>query len=191
MRTSAWPTCVRPSPATTGCSSCLPARSCASTCWDESADAEAGTVSFPSAGLAARDYDVVLTRGIEPDTVLARGPVSVVRPGAKPVLRTDGTAYGPGEPIIVTWKNAPAYRWDWLGVYKASAADPNVDYYLIWQYTGGAGSGTSAGSVNGTLTMDKDTVEGEPWPLPKGDYVLYYLLADGYEWVAKTEFRVK
>jgi endonuclease/exonuclease/phosphatase (EEP) superfamily protein YafD len=158
---------------------------------DEAAEAEAGIITFPSAGLAARDYDVVLTRVAEPDTVLARGLVSVVRPGAKPVLRTDGTAYGPGEPILVTWKNAPAYRWDWLGVYKASAADPNVDSYLIWQYTGGAGSGTSAGSVNGTLTMDKDTVEGEPWPLPKGDYVLYYLLADGYEWVAKTEFRVK
>ena len=39
--------------------------------------------------------------------------------------------------------------------------------------------------------MDKNTVEGEPWPLPTGDYVLYYLLADGYEWVARTEFRVK
>ena len=38
------------------------------------------------------------------------------------------------------------------------------------------------------MTMDKDTVEGEPWPLPTGDYVLYYLLADGYEWVARTEF---
>jgi hypothetical protein len=76
-------------------------------------------------------------------------------------------------------------------VYKASAADPNVDYYLIWQYTGGAGSGTSAGSVTGTLTMDNDTVEGGPWPLHRGWYVLYYLLADGYKWVAKTEFRVK
>jgi exonuclease III len=158
---------------------------------EESADSEAGTVTFASTSLRPGDYDVVLTRGIEPDTVLARGTVSVVRPGAKTVLRTDGTAYGPGEPIIVAWKNAPAYRWDWLGVYKKGAADPNVDYYLIWQYTGGAGSGTSAGSVAGTLTMDKDTVEGSPWPLPEGDYVLYYLLADGYKWVARTEFRVK
>ena len=155
------------------------------------AGATAGTVTFSRPMLRPRDYDVVLTRGIEPNTVLARGRVSVVRPGAKPVLRTDGTAYGPGEPIIVTWQNAPAYRWDWLGVYKKGAADPNVDSYLIWQYTGGAGSGTSAGSVSGTLTLDKDTVEGSPWPLPKGDYVLYYLLADGYKWVAKTEFRVK
>ena len=125
------------------------------------------------------------------DEVQARAPFWVQKPGAKPILTTDSTAYGSGEPIIVTWKNAPANRWDWIGVYKAGAADPNVDSYLIWQYTGGAGSGTSAGTVAGTLTMDKDTVEGEPWPLPTGDYVLYYLLADGYEWVAKTEFRVK
>ena len=91
----------------------------------------------------------------------------------------------------MTWKNAPANRWDWIGVYKKGAADPNVDSYLIWQYTGGAGSGTSAGTVAGTMTMDKGTVEGEPWPLPPGRYVMYYLLADGYKWVAKTEFRVK
>jgi endonuclease/exonuclease/phosphatase family metal-dependent hydrolase len=159
--------------------------------FDESVDALAGTVSFASTSLRPGDYDLVLTRGIDPDTVLARGSVSVVKPGARPVLRTDGTAYGSGEPIVVTWKNAPAYRWDWLGVYKASAADPNVDSYLIWQYTGGAGSGTSAGAAAGTLTMDEGTVEGGPWPLPKGDYVLYYLLADGYKWVARTEFRVK
>ena len=135
------------------------------------------------------DYEALLV-GAD-GSVAARAPLWVQKPGAKPVLSTDSTAYGPGEPIVVTWKNAPANRWDWIGVYKKGAADPNVDYYLIWQYTGGAGSGTSAGTVAGTMTMDKETIEGEPWPLPEGDYVLYYLLADGYEWVAKTEFRVK
>jgi endonuclease/exonuclease/phosphatase (EEP) superfamily protein YafD len=158
---------------------------------EESVEGSAGTVTFPTAGLSPRDYDLVLTRGVEPETALARGRVSVVRPGAKPVLRTDSTAYSRGEPIVVTWKTAPAYRWDWLGVYRRSAADPAVDSYLIWQYTGGAGSGTSAGAPSGTLTMNGRTVEGSPWPLRTGHYVLYYLLADGYEWVAKTEFRVK
>ena len=135
------------------------------------------------------DYEVLLV-GAD-DEVQAQAPLWVQKPGAKPILTTDRTAYASGEPISVTWKNAPANRWDWLGVYKAGEADPNVDYYLIWQYTGGAGSGTSAGTVAGTMTMDKDTIEGEPWPLPSGEYVLYYLLADGYDWVAKTEFRVK
>jgi endonuclease/exonuclease/phosphatase family metal-dependent hydrolase len=148
-----------------------------------------GPVEIATQALDPGDYEVLLM-GAD-DEVQARAPLWVQKPGAKPILTTDSTAYASGEPIVVTWKNAPANRWDWIGVYKAAAADPDVDYYLIWQYTGGAGSGTSAGTVAGTMTMDKDTVEGEPWPLPAGDYVLYYLLADGYDWVAKTEFRVK
>ncbi len=148
-----------------------------------------GSLELATQALGPGDYEVLLVGA--GDEVQARAPLWIQKPGAKPILTTDSTAYGSAEPIIVTWKNAPANRWDWIGVYEKGADDPNVDSYLIWQYTGGAGSGTSAGTVSGTLTMDKSTVEGEPWPLPTGDYVLYYLLADGYEWVAKTEFRVK
>ena len=149
----------------------------------------AGSAQIATQTLSPGDYEVLLVGA--GDEVRARAPFWVQKPGARPILRTDGTAYSAGEPIIVTWKNAPANRWDWVGVYKKGAADPNVDSYLIWQYTGGAGSGTSAGTVAGTLIMDKGTVEGAPWPLRPGRYVLYYLLADGYKWVAKTEFRVK
>ena len=148
-----------------------------------------GTVELDTRSFGPGDYEALLLDASH--VVRARAPFWVQKPGAKPILTTDSTAYASAEPIIVTWKNAPANRWDWIGVYKKGAADPNVDSYLIWQYTGGAGSGTSAGTVAGTLTMEKSTVEGEPWPLPAGDYVMYYLLADGYEWVAKTEFRVK
>jgi len=148
-----------------------------------------GSAQIATQALSPGDYEVLLVGA--GDEVQARAPFWVQKPGARPILTTDSTAYASAEPIIVTWKNAPANRWDWIGVYKKGAADPNVDSYLIWQYTGGAGSGTSAGTVAGTLTMEKSTVEGEPWPLPTGDYVMYYLLADGYEWVAKTEFRVK
>jgi hypothetical protein len=149
----------------------------------------AGELVVATQPLSPGDYEVLLV-GADGE-VQARAPLWVHEPGADPVLATDSTAYAPGEPIIVTWKNAPAYRWDWLGVYEESAADPDVDSYTLWQYTGGAGSGTSAGAAAGTLTLDGETAEGEPWPLPEGDYVLYYLLADGYEWVAKTSFSVK
>jgi exonuclease III len=148
-----------------------------------------GTVAFQGPLRGPGDYEVLLVGA--GDEVQARAPFWVQAPGAKPILRTDKRTYAVGEPIAATWKNAPANRWDWLGVYKAGAADPNVDYYLIWQYTGGAGSGTSAGTVAGTMTMQKGTVEGSPWPLPAGKYVLYYLLADGYEWVARTTFSVQ
>jgi len=80
--------------------------------------------------------------------------------GAKPGLTTYKRSYAAGEPIEVLWENAPANRWDWLGVYKASAADPMVDSYLIWQYMGGAASGTMAGPPAGALALD-DTAWGE------------------------------
>ena len=150
--------------------------------------AAAGSAQVPTQALDPGDYELLLVgAGGE---VQARAPFWVQASGSKPVLTTDKTTYSSGEPIIVTWKNAPANRWDWLGVYKAGAADPSVDYYLIWQYTGGAGSGTSAGTVAGSMTMEQGAVEGKPWPLPPGRYVLYYLLADGYETAAKTTFTV-
>jgi hypothetical protein len=150
--------------------------------------AASGSVQVPTQALDPGDYELLLV-GAD-NEIQARAPFWVQAPGSKPVLATDKTTYSPGEPIVVTWKNAPANRWDWLGVYKAAAADPTVDSYLIWQYTGGAGSGTSAGTVAGSMTMDKGTIEGKPWPLPPGRYVLHYLLADGYEAAAKTTFTI-
>ena len=54
-----------------------------------------------------------------------------------------------GEPIKVIWADCPANCWDWIGVYRASAADPNGDSYLIWAYTGIH----SAGSAGFTVTQ--------------------------------------
>lgn len=150
--------------------------------------AVSGSTSLITAGLMPGDYEVQLL-GAD-GSVQTRTPVWLQEKGAKPILTTDKASYAPGAPIVATWKNAPANRWDWLGVYKAAAADPNVDYYLIWQYTGGASSGTVAGPVAGSLTLDKGVVEGKPWPLPPGKYVLYYLLADAYKTAAKTTFTV-
>ena len=98
-----------------------------------------GSVELDTRALGPGDYEVLLVGAS--DEVQARAPFWVQKPGARPILTTDSTAYASAEPIIVTWKNAPANRWDWIGVYKKGAADPNVDYYLIWQYTGGAGLG--------------------------------------------------
>ena len=106
------------------------------------------------------------------------------------MLTTDAEEYTSGQPIVVTWKDAPAGRTDWIAVCKADAPDPND--FLIYQYTGGiSGSAYGAGGAtpDGTLTLDADTVIG-PWPLPPGKYVLYYLPNDGYEATAKTTFAV-
>ena len=152
-----------------------------------------GTVSFPTSGsFATSSGDTKLRVCLVHDEVdvVAETPVWVKPPGASVELATDKTTYASGEPIAVSWLNAPANRWDWLGVYKASAADPNVDYYLDWQYTSGAYSGSVHGMPAGSYTFDATHHEGSPWPLPPGRYVVYYLLADAYQQVARADFTV-
>jgi endonuclease/exonuclease/phosphatase family metal-dependent hydrolase len=145
-----------------------------------------GTVAIPTAGIKPGGYDAVLTTA--DGAVLARVPFWVRAKGAKTELTTDKRVYKAGEPIAVSWENAPANRWDWIGVYKAPA-NPANDSYLIWQYTGGATAGTLHGMPAGTLTLD-GTAQGEPWPLPAGKYQVFYLLADAYTPAAKVSFMV-
>lgn len=147
-----------------------------------------GVLTVDTSALQPGTYEAILL-GAD-GGVLAKVPFWLRAKDARVELTTDKPTYASGDPIVVTWADAPANRWDWIGVYKASAADPNVDWYLVWQYTGGAQSGTVHGMPAGTLTLQKDTIEGSPWPLPPGKYVAYYLLADAYESVAKAEFTV-
>jgi len=153
----------------------------------QTAGAADGKLTFATAALPPGAYSVALLG--EDGKELARAPFWLKARGAKVQLTTDKSAYAPGAPIIVSWQNAPANRWDWLGVYKAPA-DPANDYYLIWQYTGGASAGTVHGMPAGTLAMDGNTIAGSPWPLPPGEYQVLYLLADGYESVARASFTV-
>lgn len=155
---------------------------------EKAAAATDGRVTFDTAPLVPGAYEASLVG--EDGATLTSTPFWVRARGAKVQLTTDKRTYAVGEPIVVDWRDAPADRWDWLGVYKASAADPAVDYYLIWQYTGGAMAGTVHGMPAGALSMDGATSEGKPWPLPAGKYVVYYLLADAYEAVAHADFTV-
>lgn len=40
------------------------------------------------------------------------------------------------------------------------------------------------------LSDRRPAARGEPWPLPPGKYKVFYLLADGYRWVAGASFTV-
>jgi hypothetical protein len=95
-----------------------------------------------------------------------------------------------GEPIEVTWDDGPANRWDWIGVYEASAANPKQDDYLLWGYTGGHDAGALPPTVFGAMTMGPDS-QGRPWPLPPGDYRIHYLLADQYSSAGFVEVTVR
>ena len=120
---------------------------------------------------------------------MARVPFWLRAKHAKVQLTTDKQTYAAGEPITVSWTDGPANRWDWIGVYKASAADPNVDYYLIWDYTGLHASGTVPPQVDGSVTLG-DSSQGKPWPLLPGKYVVHYLLTDAYTSAGSATFTV-
>ena len=147
-----------------------------------------GTTSFETAGWDPGPYEVVLTDGDGAE--VARAPFYLRDPNARLELATDKRSYEHGEPIRVSWSDGPANRWDWLGVYEASASDPAADDYLVWAYSAGHAAGTVPPTTDGEATLGPAS-QGASWPLPSGDYVVHYLLADQYESAGSVEFRVR
>ena len=146
-----------------------------------------GSFDLDSIKLAPGGYDAVLLGGDGAE--LARVGLWVRDPNAAITVSTDKPTYAEGEPIVVGWTGGPANRWDWIGVYKADKADPKVDSYLVWNYTGLHGSGTVPPAVDGSVTMD-GSAQGAPWPLPPGDYVVHYLVTDRYRSIGSASFSV-
>ncbi len=146
-----------------------------------------GTVAVDTGRLAPGAYRVDLLDG---DDVVATNDL-VVRPkDAKVALTTDASTYAPGQPITVHWADGPANRWDWIGVYRAGAANPEKDDYLVWGYTGGHDAGALPPSTEGELVLGRDH-QGKPWPLPPGRYTAHYLITDQYTSVGSTSFTVR
>jgi endonuclease/exonuclease/phosphatase family metal-dependent hydrolase len=146
-----------------------------------------GTARFATKAWKPGRYDVVLSGSAGAE--VARVPFVLRGPRARLRVSTDRRTYARGRPIRVSWRRAPVNRWDWLGVYKASAQDPAQDDYLIWQYAAGHSAGTVPPKTHGHATLGAGS-QGKPWPLPPGDYVVHYLLADQYDSAAKARFRV-
>jgi Endonuclease/Exonuclease/phosphatase family len=147
-----------------------------------------GSFDVDTASLAPGGYDAVLMNG--DGTELARVGLSVRDPNAVIAVSTDASTYAEGEPIVVSWTGGPANRWDWIGVYEADKADPKVDSYLVWNYTGLHASGTVPPAVDGSVTMD-GSAQGGPWPLPPGRYVVHYLVTDRYRSIGSATFEVE
>ena len=146
-----------------------------------------GEVVLDTGGMDVGGYEAVLLDGEGGE--VARVPFWLRDPQAELQLSTDRRRYERDEPIEVEWADGPANRWDWLGVYEASASDPSTDDYLAWGYTGGHASGTVPPSTDGSATIGPES-QGSAWPLPPGDYVVHYLLADQYDSAGSTRFTV-
>jgi endonuclease/exonuclease/phosphatase family metal-dependent hydrolase len=149
---------------------------------------ERGTRTLDTSSMDPGSYEVVLVHG--EDDELARVSFWLRDPHAETEVSTDRRTYGRGEPIEVDWNDGPANRWDWVGVFTASAPDPGSDDYLIWEYTGRHASGTVPPRTGGSVTLGADA-QGGPWPLPPGHYIVHYLLADQYDSADSARFTVR
>jgi hypothetical protein len=147
-----------------------------------------GAERIKTRGWTPGAYDVVLSdaQGAE----IARVSLFLRAPHPRLSLSTDKRIYRRGELIKVAWSDAPVNRWDWIAVYKASAADPEKDSYLIWRYTAGHAAGTLPPKTDGAATLGRPG-QGKAWPLPPGRYVIHYLLADQYHSAGRTSFTVR
>ena len=148
---------------------------------------ESGSTSFATTALTPEGYDVVMlgSDGSE----LARNSFWVRSTAAGVDLQSSADTYKPGEPIRISWQNGPANRWDWIGVYRAGAANPSKDDYLLWSYVGGHDSGALPPQVFGSMTLGEQS-QGKPWPLPPGSYRIHYLLTDQYKSAGYRDIKV-
>lgn len=154
---------------------------------EQTATDPAGSMAFDTSSMPPGGYVVVMTD--QDGNVAARNQLWVRSEDATVQIGTDAPSYQVGEPIEVSWDDGPANRWDWIGLYRAEAANPNKDDYLLWGYTGGHDSGALPPTVDGSMTLGESS-QGNPWPLPPGDYVVHYLLADQYRSAGQTGFTV-
>jgi hypothetical protein len=137
----------------------------------------AGSFDVDTSSLPAGGYDAVLVTA--EGVALRRVGFWVRDPIVDVQVSTDKDSYEVGEPIVVSWTNGPANRWDWIGIYEAAKSDPKVDYYLLWNYVERHEAGTLPPSVSGSVTIDA-TAQGRAWPLSPGKYVAHYLVLDRY-----------
>lgn len=146
-----------------------------------------GTVRLDTADLSPGGYEVVMLDDAGQEVARNAFWVRSVRDDI--AITTDKSEYAVGEPIVVSWDDGPANRWDWIGVFRGGKSQPGVHDYLLWGYVGGHEAGALPPQVFGEMTLDENS-QGKPWPLPPGKYRIHYLMADKYNSAGYTDIRV-
>ncbi|MCD7972432.1 MAG: fibronectin type III domain-containing protein [Candidatus Azobacteroides sp.] len=98
--------------------------------------------------------------------------------GELPVITLEKTAFEEGEPIKVSYSNAPGLSSDWIGIYKVGHT-PGNEYSSSWLYT-------TAGSESGELILS--TGSGNASKLSKGYYFINYFTNGGYFEPAERQY---
>jgi hypothetical protein len=147
-----------------------------------------GTATFDTGSLTPAAYDAILVSG---GSVASRAPFWLYAPGTPTTVWTSKSTYSVGEPIVVSWRAAPGFRWDWLGAYSPgdTASSPhsagcnagcsNNGRYLLYVYTKTA--------IEGSATFDASAAPGYvTWPLKPGTYEIRFLVDDSYRSIAAS-----
>lgn len=153
-----------------------------------------GRTTFSTTGLKPGAHDAVLLAA--GGSVASRSPFWLYAPGTPTRVTTSKASYAVGEPIDVSWANAPGMRWDWLAVYAPGSSDSGPvarncnagcasnGRYLVYVYTRTA--------VEGRTRFDGASAPGSAtWPLKAGTYEIRLLVDDSYRSVASSaSFRI-
>jgi Endonuclease/Exonuclease/phosphatase family len=138
-----------------------------------------GTVTLPTESLREGEYDVVLYSG--GGKVLSKTQVWLYPKGEPTRVSAGKSTYRAGEPIDVSWSNAPGMGLDWISVFACpkDKCKPNSDY-LVYTYTGSR--------IEGHGRIGPDSIGAEDsWPLKPGKYVVRLLPDDGLLSVAESK----
>ncbi len=135
-----------------------------------------GQVLFGSGNLKPGAYDVVLLT--KKDKEVSRSGFWVVGAGARPSVAVPRTIQQ-GRPITLSWKSAPAERFDWVAIYPAGELDL-YNAYLAFAYT--------EATVDGAYTFGRADLGKKL--LPPGDYVAMLVSDDHYMVLDSQRFTV-
>ncbi len=106
------------------------------------------------------------------------------RGGCATRVTLDATAYAVGQPIVASFVGGTGNAKDWIGVYPRGV--PPHPGSTIWAYIGG-GHTASAAPFDGSVTLGAGSGS---WPLAAGAWTAYYLVDDGYTYLASFDFDV-
>jgi endonuclease/exonuclease/phosphatase family metal-dependent hydrolase len=155
---------------------------------DPSESASDGVLAASTDGLKPGEYAVELVDRNN-EQVIATTSLFLYPPGTEASITTAKDVYRVGEPIEVSWKDAPGMKWDWMSAFPAGSGlgnprgmDCAIGYcgngnYSVYEYTHAA--------IEGSTTLSDSSAGG--WPLKPGTYDVRLLVDDGYTRAAVSQ----
>ncbi|MDX6593339.1 MAG: hypothetical protein QOJ13_2535 [Gaiellales bacterium] len=144
-----------------------------------------GSTWFGTGHLHSRPYDALLVS--DTGAALSRSRSWLHRAGEPAHIDTSKRSYERGEPITVSWSNAPGSHWDWVGLFRARDGKVPNAFHLCKAGTCGNGN---YWAYEYTRTMPDGTMRLGPgaeyieWPVAPGRWEVRLLLDDGYTSIA-------